>query len=193
VDYVFLFRTEDATQYTLNCKISAMLVSIRWYIQKCSDWVDNEVNNSNKHSLRSNTKSYGGKTHKITIQLQPSCRKLYNLQLSLQAVGSETFGYTLICGITHIQSALGHHFCLNCSCMWPMDCYEILILLDIKILLCSSFPYLLSLSSSSSSSSSSLVTSFLSPGTSPLEPVVHPPTQAPIFQTIAFPYYVWCP
>jgi len=144
VAYVFLLRTEDATQFTLNCKISAMLVSIRWCIQKCSDWVDNEVNNnSNKHSLRSNRKGYGGKNHKIAIHFQPSGRKLYHLQLSLQAAGRETFGYTLICGITHIKSALGHHFCLNCSCMWPMDCYEILILLDLKILLYSRLPYLL--------------------------------------------------
>jgi hypothetical protein len=27
------------------------------------DWVDNEINNKNKHSLNSNTKGYGGKTH----------------------------------------------------------------------------------------------------------------------------------
>jgi len=39
-------------------------------IQKFPDWVDNEINNNNnnnnnnnKHSLRSNTKGYGGKTH----------------------------------------------------------------------------------------------------------------------------------
>jgi hypothetical protein len=32
------------------------------YIQKFPDRVDNEINN-NKHSLRSNTKGYGGKTH----------------------------------------------------------------------------------------------------------------------------------
>jgi hypothetical protein len=37
---------------------------IRGYIQKFPDWVDNEINyNNNKHSLRSNTKGYGGKTH----------------------------------------------------------------------------------------------------------------------------------
>jgi hypothetical protein len=38
---------------------------IRGYIQKFSDWVGNEINNNNnnKHSLRSNTKGYGGKTH----------------------------------------------------------------------------------------------------------------------------------
>jgi hypothetical protein len=34
------------------------------FIQKFPDWVDNEINNSNnKHSLRSNTKVYGSKTH----------------------------------------------------------------------------------------------------------------------------------
>jgi hypothetical protein len=40
-------------------------------IQKFPDWVDNEINNdddnnnnnNNKHSLRSNTKGYGGNTH----------------------------------------------------------------------------------------------------------------------------------
>jgi hypothetical protein len=32
-------------------------------IQKFPDWVDNEINNNNKHSLRSNIKGYGGKTH----------------------------------------------------------------------------------------------------------------------------------
>jgi hypothetical protein len=31
-------------------------------IQKFPNWVDNEINN-NKHSLRSNTKGYGGETH----------------------------------------------------------------------------------------------------------------------------------
>jgi hypothetical protein len=36
----------------------------RGYIQKFPDWVDKEINsNENKHSLRSNTKGYGGKTH----------------------------------------------------------------------------------------------------------------------------------
>jgi hypothetical protein len=31
-------------------------------LERIADWVDNEINNSNKHSLRSNTKGYGGKT-----------------------------------------------------------------------------------------------------------------------------------
>jgi len=37
--------------------------AVRMYIQKFPDWVDNEINNNNKHSLRNNTKGYGGKTH----------------------------------------------------------------------------------------------------------------------------------
>jgi hypothetical protein len=36
---------------------------IRACIQKFPYWVDNEINNNNKHSLRSNTKGYGAKTH----------------------------------------------------------------------------------------------------------------------------------
>jgi hypothetical protein len=32
-------------------------------IQKFPDWIDNEMNNKNKHSLRSNTKDYGAKIH----------------------------------------------------------------------------------------------------------------------------------
>jgi hypothetical protein len=39
-------------------------VHIRECIQKFSDWFDNEIYAyNNKHSLRSNTKGYGGKTH----------------------------------------------------------------------------------------------------------------------------------
>jgi hypothetical protein len=35
-----------------------------WVIQKFPDWVDNEIYAyNNKHSLRSNTKSYVAKTH----------------------------------------------------------------------------------------------------------------------------------
>jgi hypothetical protein len=36
---------------------------VRECIQKFPDWVDKEINNNNKHSLRRNTKGYGGKTH----------------------------------------------------------------------------------------------------------------------------------
>jgi hypothetical protein len=38
-------------------------IDIGGCIQKFPDWVDNELNDNNKHSLRSNTKGYGGKTH----------------------------------------------------------------------------------------------------------------------------------
>jgi hypothetical protein len=37
--------------------------NIRGCIQKLPDLIDNEINNNNKHPLRSNTKGYGGKTH----------------------------------------------------------------------------------------------------------------------------------
>jgi hypothetical protein len=37
--------------------------TVRGCIQTFPNWVDNEINNNNKHSLRSNTKGYGGKTH----------------------------------------------------------------------------------------------------------------------------------
>jgi hypothetical protein len=41
-----------------------MVLDTRAY-PKVSDWVDNEINNNKniKHSLRRNTKGYGGKTH----------------------------------------------------------------------------------------------------------------------------------
>jgi hypothetical protein len=70
-------------------------------IQKFPDCVDKEINNSNKHSLRSNTKSNGGKTHYTDPQNSdttvPSGRELYHLQFPLQAVSPETFSYTLVC------------------------------------------------------------------------------------------------
>jgi hypothetical protein len=55
---------------------------------------------NNKHSLRSNTKSYGGKSHQTDSQnsdtTAPSGRELYHLQFSFQAASPETFGYTLL-------------------------------------------------------------------------------------------------
>jgi hypothetical protein len=51
-------------------------------ISKFPDWIYNEINN-NKHSLRSNTKGYGGKTHYTDSQnsdtTAPSGRELYHL------------------------------------------------------------------------------------------------------------------
>jgi hypothetical protein len=65
---------------------------------KVSGLVDNEINNNNnnKRLLRSNTKDYGGKTHKTDSQNSDttgsSGRELYHLQFSLQAASPETFG-----------------------------------------------------------------------------------------------------
>jgi hypothetical protein len=68
-------------------------------IHKFPDWVDKEINN-NKHSLRSNTKGYDGKTHQTDSQNSdttvPSGRELYHVQFSLQAASPATFGYTLV-------------------------------------------------------------------------------------------------
>jgi hypothetical protein len=73
-----------------------MTVHIRGCIQK---FVGNEINN-NKHSLRSNTKGYGGNTHYNDSQNNDttarSGRELCHLQFSLQVASSETFGYTLV-------------------------------------------------------------------------------------------------
>jgi hypothetical protein len=55
--------------------------------------------NNNKHSLRSNTKGYGSKTHSTNSQnsntTAPCGRELYHLQFLLQAASLETFGYNL--------------------------------------------------------------------------------------------------
>jgi hypothetical protein len=55
---------------------------------------------NNKHSLRSNTKGYGSKTHYTDSQTSdttaPSGRELYHLHFSLQAASPETFGYLLV-------------------------------------------------------------------------------------------------
>jgi hypothetical protein len=69
-------------------------------IQKFPHWVGNEIKINNKHSLRSNTKGYGGKTHYTDSQnsdtTAPSGRELYRLQFLLQAASLETFGYALV-------------------------------------------------------------------------------------------------
>jgi hypothetical protein len=56
---------------------------------------------NNIHSLRSNTKGYGGKTHytesHISYTTATIGKELYHhLQFSLQAANPETFGYTLV-------------------------------------------------------------------------------------------------
>jgi hypothetical protein len=79
------------------------IVCIRGYIQKFPDGVDNEINNNNKNSLRTNTKCYGGEIHYTDSQnsdtTAPSGRELYHLQFSLQEAIPLTFGYTLVYSI----------------------------------------------------------------------------------------------
>jgi hypothetical protein len=70
----FLFITDVLETEALACSRTCLIASsfehgslkfigLRGCIQKFPDRVDNEINNKNKHSLRSNTKGYGGKTH----------------------------------------------------------------------------------------------------------------------------------
>jgi hypothetical protein len=65
---------------------------------KVSGLSHNEINN-NKHSLRSNTKGYGCKTHETDSQNSDTTalysKELYDLQFSLQTASPETLGYTL--------------------------------------------------------------------------------------------------
>jgi hypothetical protein len=67
---------------------------------KVSGLSHNERNNNNKHSLMSNIKGYGGKTHYTDSQNRDTTasrgRELYHLQFSLQAASPKTFGYTLV-------------------------------------------------------------------------------------------------
>jgi hypothetical protein len=76
------------------------LQDLRNRVQNFPDWVDNEINNNNRHSLRSNTKGYGDKTRWTDSQnsdtTAPSSRELYHLQFSRQAASPETFGYTRV-------------------------------------------------------------------------------------------------
>jgi hypothetical protein len=62
---------------------------------KVSGLSDNEINNNNKHLLRSNIKGYGGKNHQTDLQKSdttaPSGTELYHLQFPLQAASPETF------------------------------------------------------------------------------------------------------
>jgi hypothetical protein len=68
---------------------------------KVSGLSHKEINKSNnKHSLRSNKKSYGNKTYYTDPQngdtTAPSGIELHHLQFSLRAASPETFGYTPI-------------------------------------------------------------------------------------------------
>jgi hypothetical protein len=80
--------------------IQNTLYRILEYIQKFPDWVDNEIYVYNKHSLRSNKKGYGGKTHWTDSQnshiTAPIGRELH--QFSLQAASPEISGYIFVHG-----------------------------------------------------------------------------------------------
>jgi hypothetical protein len=98
-------------------------VRLRGCVQKFPDWVDNEIYAyNNKHSLRSNTKGYGGKTHWTDSQnsdiTAPSGRKLYHLQFSLQADSPETFGYTLVVIRYYIEGRSWEFFSSRPERLW---------------------------------------------------------------------------
>jgi hypothetical protein len=90
--------------------------AIRGCIQKFPDRVDDETYSYNsKHSLRSNTNGYGGKTqHTNSDTTAPSGREMYHLH----AASPETFGYTLVYSrqtvILYSQdAAVGLEFCFG--------------------------------------------------------------------------------
>jgi hypothetical protein len=51
----------DENYKETSAKMASNTAEIR--IQKFPDWVDKEIYAYNKHSLKSNRKGYGGKTH----------------------------------------------------------------------------------------------------------------------------------
>jgi hypothetical protein len=67
---------------------------------KFSGLSHNEINNNNKHPLRSSTNGYAGKTHYTDSQnsytTASSDIELRHFQFSLQTASPETFGYTLV-------------------------------------------------------------------------------------------------
>jgi hypothetical protein len=95
----FLIHKDHLSIVMKAVKSKSLRWDVRVTIQKFPDWVDDETNN-NKHSLRSNTKGYGGNTHYTESQnsdaTASSGGKLYHLQFRLQAASPETFGYTVI-------------------------------------------------------------------------------------------------
>jgi hypothetical protein len=78
----FLWRLEVHATDRRMC-LEVTWVGLQGCTQKFPDWVDNErYAYNNKHSLGSNTKGYGGKTHSTGSQnsdtTAPSGRKLYH-------------------------------------------------------------------------------------------------------------------
>jgi uncharacterized membrane protein len=54
---------KEGTVLAFVIVLTLFILEIQGCNQKFPDSVDNEINNSNKHSLRSNTMGYGVKTH----------------------------------------------------------------------------------------------------------------------------------
>jgi hypothetical protein len=87
---------------------------------KASGLSHNEINNNNnnKHTLSSNTKGYGGKTHQTDSQnsdaTAPSSRELYHSRFSFQAASPEPFGYTLVYQLLKDSAACSQ------SCNWTV-------------------------------------------------------------------------
>jgi hypothetical protein len=87
----------------LDAVVKRKIPSLRWESNHRTPIVQpaaQRYTDKNKHSLRSNTKVYGGKTHysdsKNSDITATSGRELYHLQFSLQAASPETFGYNLL-------------------------------------------------------------------------------------------------
>jgi hypothetical protein len=83
---------------------------------KVSGLSRNEIHaHNNKHSLRSNTKGYGGKSRYTDSQnsdtAAPSGREQYHLLFSLQAASPESFGYPRTAG--HYLVIMFHAFCVK--------------------------------------------------------------------------------
>jgi hypothetical protein len=116
---VFLLAT---LQHTIQALRSFMLYlyndtvstvdSIRGYIQKFPDWVDNEINSNSSSSSSNNNNNNNNNSWEATQSIMaakltrvtqngdtiaPSGRELYHLQFSLHAANPETFGYSLVC------------------------------------------------------------------------------------------------
>jgi hypothetical protein len=101
--FFFYFSHENYHGYVRGC------------IQKFPYWAHNEIYAyNNKHSLRRNTKSYGGKTRYTDSQnsdtTASSGRELYHLQFSLQATSPKTFGYTLVFNILQTNTKVRNIF-----------------------------------------------------------------------------------
>jgi hypothetical protein len=95
------------------------ILHVQGCIQNFLDWVDNEIYAyKNTHSLRSNIKGYGGKTHYTDSQnsdtTAPLGRELCHLQFSFLAISPETFGYTLL--FQYISDTI--FFCYNYVCIY---------------------------------------------------------------------------